>query len=185
MQLTREPEGLRFSFNRIEASLLRRVLEELKTQYRIAPADLDPKIAAAWYSTQGCEGLGLSAEDTRLWQEHLHELKGPHAQRIEGWLQQLGTLPAQAGAVLLRLDLAEGDPFVTILNDHRLHLAARHDIGQPEMEVRTQEEMAKLPGRQQEALLEIHILAWLIEVTLEAMTTPFEPEEEDPAPPPG
>jgi hypothetical protein len=185
VQLTREPEALSFSFNRIEASLLRRVLEELKRHYSIPPADLDPKIAAAWYSTRGCEGLGLSAEDTRLWQEHLHELKGPHAKRIGGWLQQLGTLPAQAGTVLLRLDLTEGDPFITILNDHRLHLAARHDIGQPEMEVRTQEAMAELPARQQEALIEIHILAWLIEVTLEAMTTPFEPEEEDPVPPLG
>ena len=183
MHLTREPDGLLFSFNPIEANLLRRVLEQLKASYGIDPGDLDPRIAAAWYSTRGCQSAGMSPEDTQHWLEHLHEFKSARVPKIQGWLRQLAQVHAgapagaHAGASVLRLDLADADPFITLLNGHRLQLAARHEIADREMEVRSHEAMALLPIHQQEALIEIHILAWLIEVTLEAISTPFQPEQ--------
>ena len=44
--------------------------------------------------------------------------------------------------------------------------AAKHDVGEDEMSLRTPMELAALPEERQQALLEIHFLAWIIEETL-------------------
>jgi hypothetical protein len=171
VRLTRDKKRLIFSLNLIEGTLLRRVFEQLRAQYRLKPDDIDPKTAAAWYSTRGCQSAGMSTEDTRLWIEHLHEFKAARLEKLEAWTRQL-VAPRQPGALRLTIPLEDADAFMAALNDHRLRLAACHEIGQKEMDAHSPQTLDRLPIHQQEALLEIHVLAWLIEETLHSLPEP-------------
>ncbi len=55
------------------------------------------------------------------------------------------------------------------INDYRLSAAARHEIGQAEMDAHSPWQLAKLPPNRQKAVLEIHFLAWIIEETLRVL----------------
>ena len=55
---------------------------------------------------------------------------------------------------------------VTVINDHRLMRAARYDIGDFEMSVRTLAALQNLKPRQRAALLDITFLAGVIEAVL-------------------
>ena len=64
------------------------------------------------------------------------------------------------------MKLADAASLVTIINDHRLHLAAKHDIGQSDMDLRSWAEEEQLSSERQSALVQIELLGWLIEVIL-------------------
>jgi hypothetical protein len=68
--------------------------------------------------------------------------------------------------------LEETDAFLTTLNDYRLMMAARHDLGQDEMDLRAPEEWSSLLPARQSALFEIHFLAWMLEEILHALPEP-------------
>jgi hypothetical protein len=180
MRLQRENESLVFSLSPAERWLLARVLRELIEKYRLKPDELDAATMAVWYSSRGCATAGMSAEETKEWLEHLHAFKkGASLQRLEEWSAQL-----DAGSVngndqstslcpipltdphSLRLSTEHAPAFVTALNDYRLAAAARHDIGQAEMDAHSPWQLARLPPSRQQAVLEIHFLAWMIEETL-------------------
>ena len=69
----------------------------------------------------------------------------------------------------LRLPDEALNPFLGAINDYRLLQAARHQVGEAEMERHLDEDAAQLSPTQRVALLEIHFLAWLIEELLRAM----------------
>lgn len=167
MDVSRQNGKLAIRLNLFEAPLLRRSLEVLAENYRVPPADLDPATAAVWYSSRGCRTAGLSAEETRDWLASLHEFKNAHLRRLEDWIAQLaGVKPA---GVTLLLELEAVDAFLVIVNDYRLLLAARHDIGEAEMDLLTDKAIESLAPARQAALMEIHYLAWLIEEVLRAL----------------
>jgi len=185
VRLKREKDCLVFSLNSSERLLLTHVLLEIIEKYRLKPGELDAATASVWYSTRGCATAGLSAEETKEWLENLHAFKGSTLQRLEEWAAQLSdgrpTQSAERGAAdsafpvplstlseksTLRIKADHAPAFVTAINDYRLAAAARHNIGQPEMDAHMPWQLIKLPSNQQQAVLEIHVLAWIIEKTL-------------------
>jgi hypothetical protein len=185
VRLKREKDSLVFSLNSPERFLLIRVLRELIEKYRLKPDELDAPTASAWYSTRGCATAGLSAEETQEWLENLHTFKSATLQRLEEWATQLSprrprqsaesvvadsALPVPHSALpeksSLRIKTDHAPTFVTVINDYRLAIAARQAIGQPEMDAHLPWQLIKLPADQQQAVLEIHVLAWIMEETL-------------------
>jgi hypothetical protein len=178
MRLQRENESLVFSLSPAERWLLAHVLRELIEKYRLKPDELDAATMAVWYSSRGCASAGMSAEETKEWLEHLHAFKkGASLQRLDEWSAQLGEREpgnAESGKPgseaseqsTLRIPTEQAPAFVTAINDYRLAAAARHDIGQPEMDAHSPWQLARLPPPRQQAVLEIHFLAWMIEETL-------------------
>jgi hypothetical protein len=171
MRLKRENESLVFTLSLPERLLLAHALRELAVNYRLKPDELDGRTAAAWYSPRGCASAGMSDEETKEWQEHLHAFKkNTNLQRLEDWAAQLGervTADSElSGQSMLRIPTEQAAVFMTVINDYRLAAAARHDIGQAEMDAHSPWQLARLPPLRQKAVLEIHFLAWIIEETL-------------------
>jgi len=175
MLLQRENESLVFTLSLPERMLLAHALKELAAKYRLKPDELDARTAAAWYSSRGCASAGMSDEETKEWLEHLHAFKKRDClQRLEEWAAQLrmecaerGTADSElSGQSVLRIPTDQAAAFMTAINDYRLAAAARHDIGQAEMDAHSPWHLAKLPPLRQKAVLEIHFLAWIIEETL-------------------
>jgi hypothetical protein len=171
MLLQRENESLVFTLSLPERMLLAHALKELAAKYRLKPDELDARTAAAWYSSRGCASAGMSDEETKEWLEHLHAFKkNTNLQRLEDWAAQLGergTVDSEiSGQSMLRIPTDQAAAFMTAINDYRLAAAARHDIGQAEMDAHSPWHLAKLPPLRQKAVLEIHFLAWIIEETL-------------------
>ena len=160
MKVDRDQGRLRISGNAMEARVLRHILDAIITNYRTPPDQMDPKAAAAWYSTRGCQTAGLSAEDTRDWLEQLHGYRSANLALLEDCAAQLAR--RAQGRRELRVPLDQAEALLTAFNDHRLLLAARHDIGQEEMDLPGLHALRKLSSERQLALFEIHFLAWLI-----------------------
>lgn len=166
MNVRREKEALLIEVHALEAALLHRILRALMENYRVGPAELDTPAAEVWYSTRGCETSGLSAEETRDWLAALHHQKGERLRRLDDWAAALAKpRPGQ----VLRVELRDADAFLAAINDYRLLNAARHHIGDAEMDLRTDRAVEGLPPARRAALMEIHFLAWLIEETLAAL----------------
>jgi hypothetical protein len=164
MNLAVKGSDLIFAFNLIEGRILLRVLRAILKNYALAPDEFDERGRAAWYATRGCEGAGLSAEEIREWQQALHECKSARLGQVEGWYRQLAR--TEQGTSRLSLPLNDAPSLLAALNDHRLLVAARQDIGQTEMDTHDLDEAEKLGHQKQAALLEIHFLAWIIEEIL-------------------
>jgi hypothetical protein len=164
MRLKLEKGTLHFLLNKLESHLLLHVFEQLAERYRLKPEEVDPKTASAWYSTRGCLTAKLSDQETRDWVDQVHALKSANLKRLERWTKQLEASPSK-----LSVRIEEAPAFVTAVNDHRLAAAALHEIGQAEMDIQSPLQLVKLPPNQQEALLEIHLLAWIMEETLRVL----------------
>lgn len=163
MQPSRHNDTLTLSLSSFESRILRRVFTSIIRNYQTKPSQLDPKVAAVWYSTRGCEATKMSAEETRDWLETLHGYKSANLQLLEEWNKQL--IRGKAGCQL-EVKLEQATQLMTVLNDHRLFTAARHNINQAEMDMHSLAAIAKLKPAQQAALYEIHFLAWMIEELL-------------------
>ena len=66
----------------------------------------------------------------------------------------------------MQLTLEESTTLISVVNDHRLFLAAKHEIGQAEMEMHSLEALHELKPARQFALYEIHLLGWIMEEVL-------------------
>ena len=76
---------------------------------------------------------------------------------------------AHPGGVTLHLEPEDVNPFLVAINDYRLLQAARHDIGEAEMDLRTEDALQAMAPARRAALIEIHFLAWVIEELLHAL----------------
>lgn len=170
MRVKRENNTLLLNLNALEARVLLRVLRLIADNYRLAPGDLPEPAASAWYSTRGCASAGMSGEETREWLAHLHAFKSARLEQLQHWAAQLAE--ARAGAAHVRVSLNDAPAFIAAINDHRLLMAAQHHVGQEEMDARSVVQLLKLPSATQEALMEIHFLAWIIEEMLRALQEP-------------
>lgn len=164
MRLQRENDILHFWLSTLESRVLAQVFQRLIERYRLKPGDVDTKTASAWYSTRGCVSAQLSEQETRDWLDQIQALKSASLEKLETWAGQLESSPS-----CLRVHVNDASAFITAVNDHRLAEAALNDIGQAEMDVQSPLQLVRLPSRQQAALLEIHLLAWIMEETLRAL----------------
>lgn len=167
MRVKRDNEVVLLSFNALEGRVLLEVFRHLQAMYRFKPEDLDGQISQAWYSTRGCESARSTPEETREWITYLHAFKTARLSSIEEWSRQLA--PVAGRRLEIRVPLDDAPAFIASINDHRLIAAAQHDVGQDEMNLRTPAGWAALPEERQQALLEIHFLAWIIEEMLRAI----------------
>lgn len=164
MKAARQGTQLRLSFDSFEARMLRGILDALIANYQVPPDRLDPKAAEVWYSRRGCQTAGMSPEETRDWLEQLYGYKSAHLALLRHCRAQLARQWHSPFELVVPLDQAPA--LMTALNDHRLLLAARHDIGQEEMDMPMRQALRKLPAVQRTALLQIDFLAWIIQEIL-------------------
>ena len=166
MQATMNRRRLALVFDALEGRILREILGKIVANYQLNPEQLDAKAASAWYSTRGCERAKMSAEETREWLQNLHQYKSGNVAQLLRWCRRLAPAKAE-GQVRLSMTVEQASIFLTALNDHRLFLAAWHDIGQDEMDATPAVFLTKLQVAQQVALSEIHFLGWIIQKILE------------------
>jgi hypothetical protein len=87
----------------------------------------------------------MNEEETREWLNHLQLLKGANLERMERWIKALsGPRPRERQ---LTVAFEEAEAFLTTLNDYRLLTAARHDLGETEMSLRTLAGLMSAPAR--------------------------------------
>ena len=168
MRIARENGTLVLKANLVESRLLSGVLHALIRDYRLAPGQLDAPARGAWYSTRGCESAKISTQETAEWIASLHEGKGAMVNQLQRWAGQLDALSGDGSGVQLSIAPDDVPGFMTAINDYRLLAAARHQIGQAEMEVDWSDPAAGFSPERQRALLEIDFLAWIIEMMLYA-----------------
>lgn len=164
MRARRQNDGVVLTLNLFESRVLLRALRGLIEGYRLKPDDVDPKTASAWYSTRGCASASMSGEETRDWVAHLHTLRGARLAHLERWAGLLSASSLEEYE--LSIEPGQEDVFLTSLNDYRLMLAARHDIGEAEMDRHRLEDLEPLPAAQRTALFEIHFHAVILEEVL-------------------
>jgi hypothetical protein len=164
MRAGRKNDQLILQFGAVEKELLLQTVQSILDNYKLKPGELDPKTAAVWYSTRGCKTAGMSEDETREWIDTLYSFKGANAKLLEQWSN--GIREVEPGKFELAVKIDQAANLVTIINDHRLHLAATYDIDQEDMDVRWSPEEEQLSPEKRSALVQIELLGWLIEVIL-------------------
>jgi len=153
--------GLQIELAGPESALVRQVLEGLREAYQTAPGELDPMVANLWYGRAGLKEAGIRGEEAIHWIEGLHEVRLGRQKSLDRWLQ---SVPPAGHAGVWKVAEDEVETLVACLNDHRLRRAAEFDLGEGDLEVRA---MEKARGDKRVALVEIHFLAWMIELILQ------------------
>ena len=171
MRAHRDQEAVVVTLLTLESQLLQGALEALLAGYPLQPGELDAKTASVWYSSEGCRTAKMSEEETAEWLGALHSMKGQRISRIEGWLGILKSQePSPERQRRLRIEVADAPDFLGVINDYRLLAAARHDIGELEMSERSlADHVFRLPAEKARALLEIDLLAWIMESILRCL----------------
>ncbi|HKQ40793.1 MAG TPA: hypothetical protein VJ063_22185 [Verrucomicrobiae bacterium] len=164
MRAGRKNDKLVLQFGAVEKELLLQTVDAILENYKLKPGELDPRTAAVWYSTRGCKSAGMSEDEAREWVESLYGFKSANAQLLQQCCAQIKE--TEPGEFELAVKVADAGNLVTVLNDHRLHLAAVHDIGQSDMDMRGWADDEQLPSEKDSALVQIELLGWLIEVVL-------------------
>jgi len=144
-----------------EAALLRQALESTAEAYRTEPGELDPMVGDVWYGRTGLREAGIRGEDALHWIEGLHEVRMGREKFTQKWLRSLPPI-GQSGS--WHLSASDIEIFLATLNDHRLRRAAEFDLGEGDLEVTALE---KAKGDKRIALVEIHFLAWIMEMLLQ------------------
>ncbi len=143
---------------------MRQALRQIIRNYAIKPERMPADVAEVWYSNKGCQTSGQSAEETADWIQNLHQIKKSRLRLLQQCLQQL--LVAARGEYRLELKADQAMELMVALNDHRLLLAARHKLGESEMNLISALTLHNLKPGQRSALFTIFFLAWVIDVIL-------------------
>jgi len=163
----RENDLVLFTFSGLERKVLERIILSLLENYKLSPEQIDRQAAAVWYSTRGCEKARMSSDETADWLKQLHGVRLGRVELLQKCLTQLAR--RSHGPFTLGIPVQNAEALMTALNDHRLLLAAHHDIGEPEMALRSFAAVSKLPPSQQAALCEIEFLAYIIDELLQLL----------------
>lgn len=168
MEASGENGLIRLDFEPAECRALLRVLESIRQAYQTDPTNFPAPEAAVWYSTRGCQSAGLNPEETQEWVRHLFEFRSASLELLESWIARLRQTKKHEPCTL-ELTPDHAPSFVRILNDHRLLVAARHDIGEHEMKQSLFRSLKDLSAQRQSARFEIEWLAHMIEAILAAL----------------
>ena len=164
MKALRENDQIVLRLAPSEAQFLRRIFAGIIRQYLLKPDEVHPSVADVWYSKRGCVSAGLNEEQTREWIENLHHLKSANVAALRRWRRSIAS--RDETVVTLTLGDEESQALLTVLNDHRLMCAARHNIGEEEMDIRTIAQVETLRPRQRAALMDVMFLGAIIETLL-------------------
>lgn len=164
MEITSDSGKIQILLRNIEAPFLIQVFEELKNDYQVPPESMETKVAGVWYSNEGHLRVNSSEEEEREWNQELFEYRSHNVEKIEEWLRVLRNNENES--ILWEVPWHELDALLVVMNDHRLSLAARHEVAEVEME-HDLEKVADLQKRR--ALFQIHILGMIISRILELM----------------
>lgn len=146
-----------------ERRQFRRVLETIIRNYQKPPEALPAPVSQVWYSTAGCRSARMSPEQTGEWIDELHGIRKSRLRLLARFARELKSASRKDSE--LRMSVDQAATFMTSLNDHRLFLAARHNIGEAEMTWPFFASASLTPARRK-ALLEINVLALTIEILL-------------------
>ena len=163
MQIQRDGDHLRLVLAEEEAKFLAPILRAVAAEYAIPPPELDAKVQGVWYSSEGMDRVQMPADERREWEHALHEFRGENSRKIGAWL---AILAQTAPVITWSLEGEDVERLMIVLNDHRLSLAARHDVAEQEMEHDL--DRIESPGKKQ-ALFHIHILGAMIHRIIEEM----------------
>jgi hypothetical protein len=164
MKAARQNDRIILRFAPMEARMLSRVFSAIVRQYEMKPEEVDPRVADVWYSKRGCASAGMDEEQTREWVQTLHSLKSANAALLGRWKRNLA--PRVDHVPQLELTDDDSHTLVTVLNDHRLMCAARFNVGEHEMNLRSLAELQTFKPRHRMALIDIMFLAAIIETVL-------------------
>jgi hypothetical protein len=160
MKVERNPNGLEVLLFSVEAYYLRKALIQVAQNYRIHPVEFDDQTAEVWYSPQGHASVDAYQEDKDIWNESLFEFRNTRLGDLQIWIEDL---TEGREFYLLPLTFEKADTLVSIINDHRLLVAAEHDFSKEELD-QNLDEVDEEDKR--EALMEVHVLAFFIEMIL-------------------
>lgn len=163
MKIETSKRGLKIILAQEEAEFLIGVLDALAKDYAVPPAEQDAAACDVWYSAEGCRSSGMTPAERAEWLGGLHEFRGENRRRLEAWAKKLrrGKFPMR-----WQLGFANAEVLLMGINDYRLGLAGRHDVAQHEMEhdlVRVKDPVKR------QALHEIHVLGWMMEMMIQGM----------------
>ena len=150
-----------------ERQVLRRVLEAIIRNYKTPPDALPSSVSQVWYSTAGCRRARMSDEQTGEWIENLRVIRQSRLRFLQRLARQLRS--TGKGDSELRMNTDSASMLMTALNDHRLFLAACHNIGEAEMNWFYLDSAESLAPVKRKALFEIGALAFVIGILLEAL----------------
>lgn len=167
MYAAKSKETLTLTIEPGERRLLRRVLEAIIQNYQTPPEALPAPVAQVWYSTAGCRGARMSAEQTSEWIDQLRAIRKSRLRLLQRFVRQMQS--PDKGNSELQMNTEQAAVFMTSLNDHRLFLAARHEIGEAEMNWPFFSSPAALKPARRKALFEIGVLGFVIEILLSAI----------------
>jgi hypothetical protein len=156
-----------FTLRAVERRLLERAVGSLLSNYQAPPQEVDDKVAGVWYSSRGCESAGMSPEQTAQWLKQIHTLRLGRVEGLKKCLRQLRT--RKPGPFTLRVGVANAEALMVALNDYRLWIAARTDIGELEMVLHSFSHVRDLPPPQKAALREIEFLAFMVDGLLQLL----------------
>jgi len=142
----------------------RRILEAIIRNYQTPPEALPASVARVWYSTAGCRSARMSEEQTGDWLDELRKIRNSRLRLLQRCVREMQS--KDKGSSELRMSPDEAALFMMSLNDHRLFLAAQHEIGEAEMDRPFFASAASLTPPRRKALLEISALAVVIEMLL-------------------
>jgi hypothetical protein len=117
-------------------------------------------VGNVWYGREGLREAGICGEDALHWIQDLHEVRLEREKSMQRWLKDLPPFGKPGKWILPK---EEVESLLATLNDHRLRRAAEFDLGEGDLEVLA---MEKAKGDKRVALVEIHFLAWMIELIL-------------------
>ena len=160
MELVRQPGTWVLRLNGPEAALLRESLSAVLEMYAVPPPEMDPKVSEVWYQTGAARKARMTPQETAEWAGHLHEVRSGRIPLLQRWVEALTrtTVPVE-----LAVARDEMETLLQTANDHRLRRAAEHGVGEGDLEL----DLAGIGDEARRfALVEIHFLAWLIEVLL-------------------
>lgn len=165
MQVYSAPDYLEIVLFEPEAALLEDIFEQIISNYQTRPEDLEGTVRGVWYSGEGFHSAQMDSDDVAFWLDDLYSFRGENSKKCERWIEEIQT---EDYPMLWRVSHEDVDTLLTVINDHRLYCAAQHSIGDQEMEMPL-EEIDDISVKQ--ALIEIHFLAWLMELILNAQAT--------------
>jgi len=153
----------------IESQILLQSLKTIWQNYQVNPREMDDATSAVWYSRRGCESAGMSNEEATDWVDNLHQAKLGNLELLERWIRALSR--KKEGGCRVRIKIDEASSFLSVLNDHRLLVAARNGIGEAEMDVELIDRLKSLPPNQQTALLEMDLIGAVMEEVMRKLSS--------------
>ncbi|MGF1678822.1 MAG: hypothetical protein ACFCUX_06470 [Candidatus Methylacidiphilales bacterium] len=157
MQILRTSRGIELILFHAEAHLFKQSLNEIRHNYQQGLDELPDGVKKWW-----CQPTpDMDPEDEASLNQELHHGRFQHISLIDALLVLLDS--GSDSPKVIPLDMSQADILVILVNDHRLYLAGQHQIGESEM---IQDWNDIKPGPMQHALLQIHFLAWMLELLI-------------------